>query len=193
MLVLGASTSGFFDFTATPPASVTVDTINPPVSGPGYAFGATSFTAGPLSGNAFSAGPNSETVDFSSSGNHLDGTITWTAVTNAHSVRPDLVGTLTYTASGDAAFTADFGSSGTADITLVLTSGPTFLDQLPFFGFSQQAFVSSGQITASPPPIISPGQHQIDEPGLLLLLGLGLLFISWMGASRGRDSQLAGG
>lgn len=126
-ITLGNSDSGsVYTFTGTggsgsPPNAIKVSTSG--LSGtseaffPGdngtYTFGTTNFTTNSVVLNNFAiVGPNNtESFDYlAADGDHLAGTITWTQLKD-NSPAPDLIGTLTYTASGDAAFLAVFGPS----------------------------------------------------------------------------------
>jgi len=181
---LDASTSGSFDFTVSTSGSLTVSSTG--LTGPGYSFGSTSFPTGPLN-VSLDAYPvtviNSQTFSYSAGGDQLDGLVSWTAVTNASSLSPGLMGTLVYgNATGDASFLADFGPAGVANIDLVVSnlSARTFLDGMTLPGVSELGTILNGSIT--PTPVVTPPQQQqqqeIAEPASIVLLASGL-FVAW--------------
>src|SRR5579863_5967062 len=86
-----------------------------------YAFGATSFSAGPQVGSQFPAGANSESFSFTSTSDAdtLSGTVVWSFIQD-DTQQPKFFGTLDIaSASGDAAFLSNFsaGGSGGVDFT----------------------------------------------------------------------------
>src|SRR5438067_9603937 len=138
-ITLGASTVGYVTFagtgpSGTPPNAITVSTTG--LSGTGYfgafedlgtyTFGPALFTTNSLSGNNFSIGPGAvESFSWASSGDAdaVTGLIKWTQLKD-NSPNPDLIGFLDYTATGDAAFLASFGTHGKQRSTLYFAISP---------------------------------------------------------------------
>src|SRR4029077_5819170 len=138
-ITLGNSDPGdVYNFQGNGAGSLTVS-VDPKVKGTNqafyggdvgnYKFGPTSFLAGPLVGGNFpSNGTESLKVAFTD-GDTASGDVNWTLVKD-HSLRPDLIGTWTVaSASGDAAFLADFSPGSIADIDIVVVA-TKFLDTL---------------------------------------------------------------
>lgn len=183
-ITLGQSTSGSYTFTGTGGAGSPPDAINVSSSGISglasvlsvgdtgtYSFGATNFTTNTISANNFAiTGPNNtESFSFlASDGDSLSGTATWTQLKD-NSLTPNLIGTLSYTASGDSTFLGLFGHSGimtTFDITLDNLSSGMFLDSLALGTGSETADISSGEAMAA---------STVPEPNSLMLLSTALL------------------
>jgi len=186
-ITLGASTVGYVTFagtgpSGTPPNAITVSTTG--LSGTGYfgafedlgtyTFGPALFTTNSLSGNNFSIGPGAvESFSWASftDADAVTGLIKWTQLKD-NSPNPDLIGFLDYTASGDAAFLASFGTHGIAEIDIVfrnLSSG-ILLDNLALTTASETAVISSGEVVPTPVP----------EPASLALFGTGLFGMGWL-------------
>jgi hypothetical protein len=127
-----------------------------------YAFGATSFTAGPGVGGIYGTGANAESFTFTGGdGDTLSGTVHWTFLQDS-TANPKFFGTLTITsAAGDAAFLSGFHAGSTVDIDFIsgVLSGSSSLDALSLSRGTATATISSGEIVP------------VAEPASLLLLG----------------------
>ena len=133
-----------------------------------YSFGATTFTAGPVSSNLYPAGANSETFTFTGGdGDTLSGIVVWSFIQD-NTTQPKFFGTLTITSSaGDAAFLSSFSVGSKAPIdffTNALSSGGT-LDQLSATTNRATATISAGEVVPTP------------EPSSLVLFGIGLVVL----------------
>jgi hypothetical protein len=105
-------------------------------------------------------------------GDTLSGTVTWETVDDG-SKRPVLVGQLNYIASGDAAFKAIFGTSGFAEVDLLLRplscSGLTGTNKCTLEGIFASGTGASGGANVNIGDVIVP------EPSAMILFGTGLL------------------
>jgi hypothetical protein len=123
-----------------------------------YSFGATTFTAGPMSSHLYPAGANSESFTFTGGdGDTLSGTVHWNFIQD-NTPQPKFFGTLTITSkAGDAAFLANFASNlAMIDfITNPLSSGGT-LDLLTGTTGSATATISAGEVAPVPIPATLP-------------------------------------
>jgi hypothetical protein len=187
-LTLGASTSGQYDF--SPGATVGfVDIAAPsPILGVGagffgsdqgnYQLGTLSATAaGPEQNGAFATTATQPFAYTGADGDKLTGLIAWSSVKDGSNF-PDLIGTVTYSASGDAAWLANWGNSGTAavDVTLDLAANSATLDAIA----TQQRGSAVGEVSAGeilPQPVAPP--PPIPEPGSLPLLMTALFGLAW--------------
>lgn len=191
-LTLGESTSGQYGFTPGGAAGFVDIAAASPIQGVGFfppdsgdwQLGVrTPTTAGPLVGGAFATAALQSFAYSGSDGDGLIGQIIWSSLKDGSDF-PDLIGTLTYSASGDAAWLANWGSTGTAsiDITLDLEAGSPTLEAI---AAAQQgsalARLSAGQV-------VNPQPGPIPESGSLQLLATALLCLggsAWLRRRRG--------
>ncbi len=179
-ITLGNDTAGTYDFTGSPPASLSVgsqglvgagEAFFPPDAGT-YTFGPLPWTpAGPLVGGDF---PTAGTQDFSvtmADGDSLAGIVSWSLLKD-HSAHPDLDGILSISsAGGDAAWLSVWHAGVDADIDLALSLFPgPLLDDLAADGGGQWATISSGEIVP----------RAVDEPTGLAILGAALIGMFWL-------------
>lgn len=182
-LTLGESSSGQYGFSPGGGAGLVDIAAAAPILGTGFfppdspgawqlgALPAT--TAGPMFDGAF---PSLALQSFAYSapdGDSLSGQIAWYTLKDG-SAFPDLIGTLTYAASGDADWLANWGSAGTAsvDLTMDLAGGAPTLDAI---ATTQQgtaaANVSAGEVQPGG-PIPETGSLQLLATALFCMGGL---------------------
>lgn len=106
-------------------------------------------------------------------GNRITGYVDWASLDNG-SLNPHVVGSYSYSASGDTAFLDSFGPSGVAPIDLIFETTAQTLENWDTDAGVQ---VSSGEINDTPSPVSEPS-------GTLLAMGLGLITAWWFGRDR---------
>jgi hypothetical protein len=136
-----------------------------------FAFGPVSFTAG--SGpNIYPASPGAESFQFTGSDN-MTGTISWSFIQDG-TRQPKFFGSLLVaTASGSAAFLADFspGQAVPVDFITNVMTGASSLDFLSGTTGSATATISSGQVM----PDAVPVPVRVPEPASILMIGMAVI------------------
>ena len=183
LITIGGSTSGSitFDSNGNGTVGVTYTALSDGAFFTGgpigtYVFGGPSafmsFTAGPVSGEKYPAGPQSaETFSFSDGTNSLLGSVTWSFIQD-NTTNPKFFGTVDLTSiSGTAKFKSAFGGVGSIDMidftTTAISSGT--LDNLASSsaGTFAKVGISSGEVAGAATP----------EPSSVMLFGVGIVLI----------------
>lgn len=138
-----------------------------------FAFGPVSFTAGP-GPNIYQASPGAESFQFTGSDN-MTGMISWSFIQDG-TRQPKFFGSLLVaTASGSAAFLADFspGQAVPVDFIVNVMTGASSLDFLSGTTGSATATISSGQVM--PDAVAVPVPVRVPEPASILLIGIAVI------------------
>ncbi len=138
-----------------------------------FTFGPVLFTAGP-GPNIYPASPGAESFQFTGSDNMM-GTISWLFIQDG-TRQPKFFGSLLVaTASGSAAFLADFppGQAMPVDFITNVMTGASSLDFLSGTTGSATATISSGQVM--PDAVAVPVPVRVPEPASILLIGIAVV------------------
>ena len=138
-----------------------------------FAFGPVSFTAGP-GPSIYPASPGAESFQFTGSDN-MTGMVSWSFIQDG-TTQPKFFGSLLVaTASGSAAFLADFSPGATVPVDFMtnVMTGASSLDSLSGTTGSATAAISSGQVMRNADAVPTP--FRVPEPATILLIGIAVI------------------